>query len=52
MNSGVPKARTRRSRVQLSKSLRERLLDAVAGDIAGAYIDVPGKPEDVLTHQV
>ncbi|KAJ2898903.1 uncharacterized protein MKZ38_003587 [Zalerion maritima] len=34
MNSGVSKARTRRSRVQLSKALQETLLDAVAGNIA------------------
>lgn len=49
MNSGVFKARTRRSRVQLSKALQETLLDAVADNIAGAHIDVPGYQEDLLT---
>ncbi|KAK0613145.1 hypothetical protein B0T17DRAFT_511485 [Bombardia bombarda] len=34
MNSGVSKARTRRSRVHLSKALQETLLDAIAGNIA------------------
>ena len=52
MNSGVSKARTRRSRVQLSKALQETLLDAVAGNIGGAHIDVPGDWEDLLTHKV
>ncbi|KAI1465556.1 uncharacterized protein F4812DRAFT_461248 [Daldinia caldariorum] len=33
MTSGVSKARTHRSRVQLSKALQETLLDAVAGSI-------------------
>ena len=49
MNSGVSKARTR---VQLSKALQETLLDAVAGNIAGANTDVPGDQEDLLIHQV
>lgn len=52
MNGGVSTAPTRRSRVQLSKALQETLLDAVAGNIAGAHIDVPGDREDLLTHQV
>ena len=43
MNGGVFKARTRRSRVQLSKALQETLLNAVAGNIAGAHVDIPLK---------
>lgn len=39
MNGGVSKARTRRSRVQLSKTLQETLLDAVAGNIA--HVEIP-----------
>ncbi|KAK0727124.1 hypothetical protein B0T26DRAFT_737918 [Lasiosphaeria miniovina] len=37
MNGRVSKAWTRGSRVQLSKALQETLLDAVAGNIAGAH---------------
>jgi len=37
MDGGVSKARTRRSRVQLSKTLQETLLDAVASNIAGVH---------------
>ncbi|CAJ2510568.1 Uu.00g095370.m01.CDS01 [Anthostomella pinea] len=42
MNSGVSKARTRRSRVQLSKALQETLLDAVANDTAGRLVNPSG----------
>ncbi|KAJ2896870.1 uncharacterized protein MKZ38_005122 [Zalerion maritima] len=44
MNSGlgVSKARTRRSRVTLSKDLQEELLGAVASTDTGMYVDVSG----------
>ncbi len=50
MNGGVSKAWTRRSRVKLSKSLQETLLDAVASIAAGVHVDVSRDWEDLLTH--
>ena len=52
MNSGGSKAWTRRSCVQLSKALQETLLDAVAGNVAGTYVDIPRDWKDLLTRQV
>ncbi|KAH7175910.1 hypothetical protein EDB81DRAFT_874733 [Dactylonectria macrodidyma] len=52
MNSGLSKAWTRRSRVQLSTALQETLLDAVAGNNAGAHVDIPRNLRDSWTHQV
>ena len=50
MNGGVSKARTRCSRVKLSKALQETLLGAVADTGAGIYVNV-ARVGEMLTLQ-